>query len=85
MKILSRYLPLIGLVVPTLAIGFGGGRLVLAHRTDSAAPRDFPPPVYRFPSDEEVEAALEAVGLATLELAHRTFGSARVSFRVAGR
>ncbi len=61
------------------------GRLVLAHRTDPEAPRDFPPPIYRFPSDDEVAAALEASGLALLHLVHRSLGRARVSFRVAGR
>jgi SAM-dependent methyltransferase len=53
------------------------GRLVLAHRTDPEASRDFPPPVYRFPSDDEVAAALEAAGLALLDLVHERFGHAR--------
>lgn len=62
-----------------------GGRLVLAHRTDSGAERDFPPPVYRFRDDGEVAGALREAGLVCANLVHRSLGRARISFRVARR
>jgi SAM-dependent methyltransferase len=78
---------------PDLGLPFGeiarvlrdGGRLVAAHRIDRAAERDFPAPTYRFPSDEQVTAALRDAGLASAEPIHRTLGRATVSFRVARR
>ena len=62
-----------------------GGRLVLAHRTDAGAEREFPPRVYRFHSDGEVNEALSATGLLPATLVHRILGAARISFQVAHR
>lgn len=62
-----------------------GGRLVLAHRTDPGAGRDFPPPVYRFPDDDEVARALLQAGLVCADPVHQSGGRATISFRVARR
>ena len=62
-----------------------GGRLVLAHRTDPDAERDFPPPVYRFPDDDAVNDALRQTGLVRADLVHRTLGRASISFQIARR
>ena len=62
-----------------------GGRLVLAHRTDRGAERDFPPAVYSFRDDDEVAGALRQAGLVCADLVHRRLGRARISFRVARR
>jgi SAM-dependent methyltransferase len=62
-----------------------GGRVVVAHRTDAAAARDFPPPVYRFPGDAAAREALAAAGLECDDAIHRTLGGATISFQVARR
>ena len=62
-----------------------GGRLVVVHRTDRGAERDFRPPVYRFPEDGEVADALRDAGLVCEAPIHRHLGAATVSFRVARR
>jgi SAM-dependent methyltransferase len=62
-----------------------GGRLVLAHRSDKSAQREFPAPVYRFRYDDEVTDALREAGLTSADVVHRTVGRARISFRVARR
>ena len=62
-----------------------GGRLVAVHRTDRGSERDFPPPIYRFPTDDEVADALRNAGLVCEAPIHRHLGAATVSFRVARR
>ena len=62
-----------------------GGRLVVGHRTDRGAERDFPPPIYRFPTDDQVGDALRNAGLLSGAPIHRHLGAATVSFRVARR
>jgi ubiquinone/menaquinone biosynthesis C-methylase UbiE len=62
-----------------------GGRLVLAHRTDPGAARDFPASVYRFPGDVEVQDALTRAGFACGDAIQRSFGHATVSSCVARR
>lgn len=60
-----------------------GGRLVLARRTDPAAAGQFPPSVYRFPSDGEIEDALRRSGLVTGKVVTRPLGGARITIHVA--
>jgi ubiquinone/menaquinone biosynthesis C-methylase UbiE len=62
-----------------------GGRVVLAHRTDAGAARDFPASVYRFHGDGAVREALEAAGLSDGGPLRRSFGHATISFHVARR
>jgi len=78
---------------PELAPAFGeiarvlrpAGCVVVAHRTDASAARDFPAPVYRFRSPAAVKEALEAAGLGCDDAILRTFGGATVCFHVARR
>jgi predicted ATP-dependent Lon-type protease len=61
------------------------GRLVVAYRSDSAAPREFPESVYRFRDDDEVRRALVVAELGGVDLIARTLGRSRMSFLVARR
>ena len=61
------------------------GRVVVAHRTDAAAARDFPAPIYRFREPAAVRNALEAAGLGCDEAILRAFGRATICFEVARR
>ena len=62
-----------------------GGRLVVVHRTDRGAEGDFPPPIYRFPTDDQLGDALRDAGLVPETPIHRHLGAATVPFRVARR
>jgi SAM-dependent methyltransferase len=78
---------------PDLALALGeiarvlkaGGRLVLGHRTDAGAWREFPASVYRFPTDDAVRDALARAGLVGHDLVHRAIGSTTLSLHVARR
>ncbi|MGE0454478.1 MAG: class I SAM-dependent methyltransferase [Vicinamibacteria bacterium] len=61
------------------------GSVVLAHRTDASAARDFPAPIYRFREPAAVRAALEAAGLSCDEAILRAFGRGTICFQVARR
>lgn len=61
------------------------GRLVLAHRTDKEAARAFPPSVYRFATEDELQEALVKAGLVPHDVMRRALGPATLSFHVAHR
>jgi ubiquinone/menaquinone biosynthesis C-methylase UbiE len=62
-----------------------GGRLVLAHRTDSEATRTFPPSVYRFATEHEIQEAIARAGLVPHDVTRRLLGRATISFHLAHR
>ena len=62
-----------------------GGRLVVAYRSDPAAARSFPAPVYRFRGEMEVEDALRASAFSEVRTLRRPSGVAVVSFTLAVR
>jgi ubiquinone/menaquinone biosynthesis C-methylase UbiE len=62
-----------------------GGRLVLAHRTDKEAARTFPPSVYRFATEAEIQEAIVLAGLAPHDVTRHALGRATISFHVAHR
>ena len=61
------------------------GRVVVAHRTDTSAARDFPAPIYRFREPAAVRNALEAAGLSCDDAIVRAFARATICFQVARR
>jgi SAM-dependent methyltransferase len=61
------------------------GRVVVAHRTDASAARDFPLPVYLFREAAAVSEALDAAGLRCAGVSAQAFGQATISFNVADR
>lgn len=62
-----------------------GGQLVLAHRTDCEAARTFPPSVYRFGTERELQEAISRAGLVRQDVTRRLLGRATISFHVAHR
>jgi ubiquinone/menaquinone biosynthesis C-methylase UbiE len=61
------------------------GRLVLAHRTDGEAARMFPPSVYCFVPEAEIQGALANAGFVPHDVTRRALGRATISFHVAHR
>lgn len=61
------------------------GCVVVAHRTDASAARDFPAAIYRFHDAAAVRNALEAAGLRCDDAIVRDFGRATICFQVARR
>ncbi len=61
------------------------GCVVVAHRTDASAARDFPSAIYRFHDAAAVRNALEAAGLSCDDAVLRAFGRATICFQVARR
>lgn len=61
------------------------GCVVVAHRTDASAARDFPAAIYRFHDAAAVKNALEGAGLSCDGAIVRTFDRATISFQVARR
>jgi ubiquinone/menaquinone biosynthesis C-methylase UbiE len=62
-----------------------GGRLLVAYRSDSAAARSFPAPVYSFRAEAEVEDALRTSAFTEVRTLQRPSGGALVSFTLAFR
>lgn len=61
------------------------GRLVLVHRNDAGATRDFPTSVYHFRTEHEIERALTGARLVSGDVTRRAMGPTSVSFHVAHR
>jgi ubiquinone/menaquinone biosynthesis C-methylase UbiE len=62
-----------------------GGRLLLGYRHDAGAMRSFPDSVYRFRNPQEVEAALRAIGLESIETSSVPSECAQLWFTLAAR